>query len=133
MRKLIIIATVLMLFTACETEIYYTRSVINDTDYDIDLVFLNENSDALPDTIRLDARTTKLIEDFRQTDRPKAGLSCAPERDRLSVRVIGYEALLRVDFFDEDNWESYITGNRSMDQDCYFQINEENLLVYNGN
>ncbi len=131
MKKLIVLGLLVCGFVSCQTEVYYTRSVVNDTELDIDLIFLNAKKSSEPDTIRLDAQSTTIIEDFHELDPAKSGLNCAPERDRIELKVAGFEAILREDFFDEDNWESYIYGNRSIDQDCIFQIDEENLLLYN--
>lgn len=131
MKKVSFIGLLIFLLSACQTEVYYTRSVVNDTEHDIDLIFLNTKKGTEPDTIRLDAQSTTVIEDFHELDPGKSGLSCAPERDRIELKVAGFEAILREDFFDEDNWEKYLYGSRSMDQDCIFQIDEENLLLYN--
>jgi hypothetical protein len=131
MRKLVVVLFLLATFSACQTEIYYTRSVVNDTDYDMDLVIISNDAGKEADTIRLDANSTTIIEDFHQLNRPKEGLSCAPERERIVLLVPGFEAILRSDFFNEDNWEKYLIGNRSMEQDCFFQIDDENLLLYN--
>ena len=132
MKKKLFFLFSICLLSACQTEIYYSRSIVNDTDLDIDLVFLNQNSTEEPDTIRLDARSTTIIEDYHELDSPKEAKSCAPERDRIVLKVSGFQALLRKDFFNDDNWENYISGNRSKEQDCYFEMNEDNLLLYNG-
>jgi len=131
MRKVALFLVFISTLTACQTEIYYTRSVVNDTDYDIDLILMNSDPDQVADTIRLDANSTTILRDFHQIDRPKEGLSCAPERTRIEIQVAGFEAILRTDFFNEDNWEKYLIGNRSMEQDCIFQIDNDNLLLYN--
>ncbi|HAS35765.1 MAG TPA: hypothetical protein DCS15_04710 [Flavobacteriales bacterium] len=123
------IISAIFLLSACKKEHFYTRSIVNNTDYNIRLVLFGDNQRALGDTISISSNSTEVIQDHYSQHRPKNGLSCAFQQDAIVVLANGRPAEISKSIFSDDYWEKDLVGKRSLDQDCFFEIEAADLRI----
>ncbi len=116
-----------IILTSCKKEHFYTRSFVNNSDFNIEIVLHGTNRSVMGDTLAIQANSTKVIQDFHSQHRPKEGLQCALQQETILVFANGRPAEFAKSIFSDDNWEKDLVGNRSLDQDCFFEVTAEEV------
>ena len=122
-------ALILGVFTSCEREMVYTRYIVNDSSFEIKIVFFNQNAELFGDTVVIEGNSTAVIEDYYEQGVGRNGVSCAPTADGILVFANSAKATFSKNLFEESNWEKDLTGKRSIDQDCFFEISAADVVV----
>lgn len=127
--SLLFLISFVCLLSACKKEHFYTRSIVNNSDYNIRMILGGENQKAMGDTIYIPKNSTEVVQDHYSQLRPKNGLDCAFQDESILFLANGRPAQLTKSIFSDDQWERDLIGKRSLDQDCYFEIHEKDVSL----
>jgi hypothetical protein len=118
-----------LVLLSCGKEHFYTRTLVNNTEYDVMLVLFGQNQQMMGDTVMVKSLSTTIIQDHYSQNRPKKGLDCAFFSEPLLIYANGRPAELSRPLHKSGNWEKDLIGKRSLDQDCFFEINSEDIEI----